>query len=305
LVYPEGGRDMPAVIVLHGASVGRQDAPLYRHLQEMLPPLGVAVLVYDRRGEGASGGTQDTHGFDELAQDGVAAFATLARDQRINAKRIGFWGLSQGGWLALLAAAQEPHAAFVIAASAPLVTADIQMNFAVANVLRVKGYGQADIDAAIRARTAVDDFARGRTDRATAAAAEASVADKPWYHLIFLKGNIDDPGWIRQISSDPVAALEQSRVPTLLLYGQRDPWVPVDVSLETLRRFSIRHPNVTTVVIDGADHMMMLGVDPVVQMDPKAAPSEAPNAPAYFSAVAAWLTQIALTHLTTRNAGAN
>jgi pimeloyl-ACP methyl ester carboxylesterase len=118
-------------------------------------------------------------------------------------------------------------------------------------------------------------------------------------HPVF---NIDDADWIRQISSDPVAALEQSRVPTLLLYGQRDPWVPVGVSLATLRPFSTRHPNVTTVVIDGADHMMMLGVDPAVQMDPKAAPSEAPNAPAYFSAIATWLAQRALTQVTPHKA---
>lgn len=36
-----------------------------------------------------------------LSDDGVAAFQMLAQKARIDPKRIGFWGLSQGRWLAL------------------------------------------------------------------------------------------------------------------------------------------------------------------------------------------------------------
>jgi dipeptidyl aminopeptidase/acylaminoacyl peptidase len=294
LVRPPIDRPVPVVIVLHGAAVGLRDAPLYRHLQEMLPALGIAVLVYDRRGSGTSEGTKGEHGFDELASDGVAAFAALARDRRIDAKRIGFWGLSQGGWLTLLAAAQQPRAAFAIAASAPIVTADVQMNFAVSNLLRVAGYSEADVAAAVHARTTVDDYARGRTDRATATAAEAVVAGKPWYKLIFLKGNIDDPAWPEQIASNPLTALDHSKVPTLMLYGQDDPWVPVAPSLDALRRTASRHPNVTVMLVERADHMMQVDVDPKIQMDMNHAPNEAPDSPAYFAALTSWLTRLGI-----------
>ena len=40
----------------------------------------------------------------------------------IDASRIGYWGLSQGGWLAASAAQRDPKAAFAISVSAPLVT---------------------------------------------------------------------------------------------------------------------------------------------------------------------------------------
>jgi hypothetical protein len=36
---------------------------------------------------------------------------------------------------------------------------------------------------------------------------------------------------------------------------------------------------------------MMLGVDPKDQVDPKFFPKEAPDAPAYFALLAAWLAQ--------------
>jgi len=41
--------------VLHRASSPSQDLPLYEHLKHILPALGVAVFVHDRRGSGASG----------------------------------------------------------------------------------------------------------------------------------------------------------------------------------------------------------------------------------------------------------
>lgn len=48
LVRPQADGPVPVAIVLHGATVGRGDARLYRHLQEMLPKLGIGVLTFDR-----------------------------------------------------------------------------------------------------------------------------------------------------------------------------------------------------------------------------------------------------------------
>ena len=45
------------------------------------------------------------------------------------------------------------------------------------------------------------------------------------------------------------------------------------------------------LVVAGADHAMMLGVDSKHQVDPKFFPKEAPDAPAYFALLGAWLVQ--------------
>ncbi|HEX2761070.1 MAG TPA: alpha/beta fold hydrolase, partial [Rhizomicrobium sp.] len=167
LHLPKGPGSFPAVIVLHSASSATRDLPLYRHLKDLLPAIGYAVFIYDRRGSGKSTGTRAGTDFDTLADDGVAALRMLAADKRIDARRIGFWGLSQGGWLSVLAASRAPQAAFAISISAPLTTPDVQMNFAVSNILQVRGFSSADISDAINTRTAVDDFMRDRKDRAT------------------------------------------------------------------------------------------------------------------------------------------
>jgi uncharacterized protein len=54
LCLPEHGDHLPAVVALHGASDATRNAAVYRHLREGLPAMGVAVLIYDRRGSGES-----------------------------------------------------------------------------------------------------------------------------------------------------------------------------------------------------------------------------------------------------------
>jgi uncharacterized protein len=189
LYLPANARNIPAVIVFHSASSATRDLALYSHLKQMLPPLGVAVFVYDRRGTGRSGGAGAHGDYEALADDGIAVQRMLARDPRLDAKRIGFWGLSQGGWLSLLAASRSRETAFVISVSAPMTTPEVQMNFAVANILRINGYSQADIDAALSAREAVNEAARGRLDRAAAQKRLDAVSERPWFHLIYLGRN--------------------------------------------------------------------------------------------------------------------
>ena len=82
-----------------------------------------------------------------------------------------------------------------------------------------------------------------------------------------------------------------SRVPTLIVFGQIDPWVPVASSLDALRARSAELPQVTVRVIDEADHGMMLDVPPAQQVDTRFAINVASNAPAYFALLGSWLQQ--------------
>jgi uncharacterized protein len=293
LYLPAASRSVPAVIAFHAASAPTRDLAVYRHLKQIGPALGLAVFVFDRRGSGKSGG-QPAHGdYEALADDGIAALHMLARDRRIDSKRIGFWGLSQGGWIALLAASRCPETAFAIAISAPMTTPDVQMIFAVSNILRIRGYSQADIDLAVAARKAVDDFERGKLDRVTAQKRLDAAAAKPWFDLIYMDRTFHDPdksGWAREIRHDPMEILRRVKVPTLIIYGADDPWVPARVSVERLGASAAEHPNIATVVIAGADHDMSVSTSLEAQVDPAHLTDQQPDAPEYFARLAAWLT---------------
>lgn len=302
LHVPKGPGPFPAVIVLHSASSATRDLPLYRHLKDLLPAMGYAVFIYDRRGSGKSGGKRAGTDFNTLADDGVAALRMLAADKRIDARRIGFWGLSQGGWLSVLAASRAPQTAFAISISAPLTTPDVQMNFAVGNILQVRGFSEEDIEAAIRTRTAVDDFMRGRKDRATVEKLLAEAAGKPWFRHSYISPMLADPAqsqWAKEIRLDPVATLKQVQCPLLILFGADDPWVPAKRSAELLAGMGGKKTNLTYAVIAGANHEMATKVAPKDELDPANATAFAPDSPAYFGILASWLSRMKQ-HPTTR-----
>lgn len=291
LYLADGRKAQSAMVVTHAAGFPLRDLPLYRHLKQMLPALGVAVFIYDRRGSGRSGGDLQTSDYTLLADDAIAAVRVLKADARIDSQRVGIWGLSQGGWLALLAASRSAEPAFIISVSAPLVSPDVQMMFRSTNVLRVNDYPQSDIEQMRRTRKAVDDYMRGSSDRATAQRLVDAAKTKPWFKSLYMSETVADRAtsrWRKEIEFDPLRAIESVKIPTLVIYGAADPVVPVAVSVERLRA---EYPKLDVAVIAGADHSMQVSVPPKVQMDPARIHEQAPEAAEYFAILASWLTR--------------
>ncbi len=257
----------------------------------MLPPLGIAVLAYDRRGSGKSGGDLKGSDYAMLADDAIAAVQMLKADARIDPERIGIWGLSQGGWLSLLAAARSSDVRFVVSISAPVVTPDVQMMFRSENAMRINGYPEAEIDQMRAARKAVDDYMRGTGDRAAAQALVDAIKTKPWFDLLYMGETVGDRAtsrWRKEIEYDPLPTLDEVEVPALVLFGANDPVVPVATSVARINARS--GPNLTVQVIAGADHHMATSMTPKAQMDPVQTKRVRPEAPDYFAILASWLT---------------
>lgn len=298
LYVPKKAKPIGAIVVTHGASSPLRTSPLYQHLIQIAPALGVAVLIYDRRGSGASSAAEKSENFDVLADDAIGAVDFLRRDSRIDPARVGVWGLSQGGWLAVLAAARSPHVAFAVSISAPIVTPDIQMMFLSTNSLAVFGYSAEDIAQMRKLRKAVDDYMRGTVDRAYAQSLIDQAKDKPWYKYLYMGTKLhsrEHNDWRAQIEMDPLKTLAMDRVPTLMIYGGEDPVVPVAPSVARVKKLQASHPQLRLAVIPGADHGMQLGVSPRDLLDPAKGDEEHPNAPAYFATLAAWLEGIGVT----------
>lgn len=294
LHYPESGRGLSAMVVVHGASSPSRDLALYRHLTRMLPPLGMAVFVYDRRGSGKSGGNLAASDYAMLADDAIAAMRMLRSDPRIDPAKIGFWGLSQGGWLSLLAASRADDAAFAVSVSAPMVRPDEQMVFASANIMRIHGFSETEVAEAVIMRRAVDGFLKGEVSRSEAERRLHAARDKPWFKLIYMSRELGDPKtsrWLREMRHDPLQNIASLKVPALVLYGAADPWVPVTLSMERLT--SVTGP-VTRAVVAGADHSMMLSASPLQQISPEYFDMKAPDAPEYFGRLTEWLAAQAL-----------
>ena len=110
LVLPKGEGPVPITVLVHGSE--DYSALDYYYDQRLLPAQGIGVFVYDKRGTGASAGeySQDFH---RLAADAVAAHRTAIEMAGDRVASSGYFGSSQGGWVAPLAA-QSSNPDFVI-----------------------------------------------------------------------------------------------------------------------------------------------------------------------------------------------
>ena len=297
LYLPEHAARVPAVIVFWGAQAPTRDYALYQQLATGLPAIGVAVLVFDRRGSGQSGGSNVHSTFQDLAGDGIAALRALQHDPRIDPKRIGFWGLSQGGWLAILAASETPDAAFAISCSAPLVTPADQMTFAVSNLFAVRGYGPAALKQALALRQMEADYNAGHAPRAPYEKAIRNASTQPWFNDAFVR-TVDelpkkapDTPWLDVMGYDPVKPLEAVHVPLLIFYGGADPWVPVAASIDRLKPIAARKPNISYYVIAHADHLLSFPKKQTMDWNESALKEQKPESTEYFLVMAGWLTR--------------
>ena len=294
---PERGVRLPAVVVLHDASIPSRHAALYRHLAEGLPAMGIAVLIYDRRGTGQSSGNRSSASLTTLADDGVAGQRALSKINRIDPNKIGFWGLSQGGWLAVLAAERSPNAAFAISVSAPLVSPEEQMQFATSNLMKVHGFSDSDIKQMLDTRGAWAGYLRGENSRAVAVAALQDAQTQPWFHLVYLPQPSDLPSE-KDISSgrsdkdyDPVSTTIKAHIPLLFLYGSDDPWVPVAKSVERLESLVRTVSNLDYAVIPDANHEMMSPLNDRMEINQDTIQNNAPQSATYFMLLGSWLSR--------------
>src|SRR5271154_2961225 len=144
LILPAGAQPHPAVVLFHGS--GPQERDLFT--ARWFAAQGVAALAYDKRGVGESTGNFRKVPFMDICDDGLAGIAYLKSRKEIDPKRIGVWGLSQGGWLGPLAALRSADVAFVIAVSGPGVSPGEQMIVYYANELRAQGLPEGEIQQA-------------------------------------------------------------------------------------------------------------------------------------------------------------
>lgn len=237
LLTPTTKGPHPAVVLLHGS--GQQDRNGYlsvmRFAADHFARHGIAALIYDKRGSGASGGNWTTATFDDLAADALYALTLLQKRQGINAKQIGMWGSSQAGWVLAKATSMSKEIAFIISVSAggSGYTVAQQELYNVATEMRAAGFSQSEIDEVIATRNLLFDFVRsGRGEQYDAAIrrAQQNAKIKDW--LTPPSSEIDrqkrDQWFLAlDIDFDPMPLWEQYEGPVLGLFGELDTSTPV------------------------------------------------------------------------------
>lgn len=154
LTYPKRKKNLPAVILVSGSGLQDRNEELFQHkpfevIADYLTRNGIAVFRYDDRGWG----TQDMELLNgntlDFADDAEAAFEFLKSHKRIDPKRIGFAGHSEGGVIAPIVAARNSDVAFVIMLAGTGVDGESVLIEQNREILGKMGASQEDIEAQI------------------------------------------------------------------------------------------------------------------------------------------------------------
>jgi len=266
LVLPKGAGLVPIVVLVHGSE--DFSARDFYALQRLLPAQGVGVFVYDKRGTGASAGkySQD---FSLLADDAVAAMREARRLAGARAGRIGFFGTSEGGWVAPIAAARAP-VDFAIVGYGLAVSVLEEDRSEVALEMRLKGHGPAEIAGALEIADAAESvFASNFTEGfARLDAVRAKYRAASWYkdvhgnftYMILPYGaaEIRQKGqafiWGTPWRYDPMPVLRRETAPELWILGADDLEAPSAATARRIEALGARGRPFTVAMFPGAEH---------------------------------------------------
>lgn len=257
LYTPPSKGPHPAIIFIHGS--GDDSREQYRFYANHLAKKGIAVLIYDKRGVGASGGSWKLSPFGALSDDALAGVHFLKNHPAIDAKRIGTWGGSEGAIIAPWIASRSSDIAFVIMQSATGVTFAQQNLYQNERRLRTITSSEEDIAQGLAIVKLQHHYARTGTGWQAYADARQAVQEKAWASSL---GDVLPPdhwwwNWYRtKMDYDPIQMLEKMHVPVLAVWGESDVLVPVLQSKVAIESAFARggNRNVTCHVFAGADH---------------------------------------------------
>jgi hypothetical protein len=227
LVRPDQPGD-PAVVLVHGGGVTREEGGFFTRLAAGLGEAGIASLRYDLRGHGESEGSQQDSPLTTHLNDIRAALAHLR--ESTGAARLSLLGASFGGGLVACYAAGRPDELTRVILFNPLL--DYKDRF-----IDQKTYWSDDH---------LDDQA------AQLLAEDGYLAHSPTFKLG--RGMLNEVFWIH-----PRRMLGEITAPTLIVHGTKDTFVPVRSSREALPLFKTEHQ---LVEIEGGQHGFAVHEDP-------------------------------------------
>ncbi|GAA1389408.1 alpha/beta hydrolase family protein [Catellatospora chokoriensis] len=211
----------PAIVLVHGSGAGPREE--LGQEAEVFARAGLVTLIYDKRADY----TKTHRDYSALADDAVAGVRAVAALPDVDPARTGLWGLSEGGWIAPLAASRSAEAKFLVTIGAPGLPPARTQAWNLINRITRAGVTPSTVDAIVG------------TGMGLAVATDG----------------------FPQAAYDPVPALRTIRQPVLALWGELDTQVPPRESAEVFRRELTASPSVTIRILPHGAHAGRITTD--------------------------------------------
>lgn len=280
LTLPQGDGPFPAAVLVSGSGPQNRNEELMGHkpflvIADHLTREGIAVLRYDDRGVGESGGEFGTATTGHFADDALAAVAWLKGREEVAADAIGLVGHSEGGVVAPMAANRSDDVSWVVLLAGTGLTGEEILYLQGRLIALANGATQDAVEANEAVQRKIFRAVKEEPDPAALEARLDRVLDEAIRELgpeeRVAAGIGDDPTrWkeaqIRSVTTpwfrffltyDPTRALEELDVPILALNGEKDLQVPPDQNLSAIEAALARggNPDYTVRALDGLNHL--------------------------------------------------
>ncbi len=258
LMTPAAQGRHPAVVFLHGSGPATREGA--RPYAEEFARLGLASLYFDKRGSGLSSGSWVTSSLDDLAQDALTAVQFLKMQEQIDPGRIGFWGVSQAGWVATLAGSQSADVAFMILICGGGASPRESELFSYGQAFERAGLSEQEKSEALEVLDIYFRYLATGEGRSELVARMEAARERRWYPLArldrILPSDETRPNWSWVATWDPAPHIARINCPILLMFGDRDTDHPTNAAVQRWQEGLTKAGNdrVTLMVFPGAGH---------------------------------------------------
>lgn len=266
LTTPDAKGPHPGVVLLHGSGSNGRDyefrgQKIFRVLADHLTRQGVAVLRYDMRGVGESGGSLGSARLEDLSEDAASALRYLKARSDTDASHVGLVAHSMGGMIAASIHNQFESTAFLALLAPPSVAGYEVLSKQSARFADAGGATAAEVDSIEQLSHRVFEILRSARDSAGAATQLKSLFEgrREQGDPLQLTVESNTSAWFRDfVRYDPRPDISQVDVPVLALFGEQDLGVPPHQNAGPMRTALAESPSKRTSVrvLDGLNHFL-------------------------------------------------
>ena len=249
LTIPAGDGPFPAMVLVSGSGQQNRDEELMNHrpfwvIADYCARHGVAVLRYDDRGVGGSGGEVENATSLDFSYDAEAAFDFLRNRKEINASRIGILGHSEGGIINFMVAARRPEVAFLVSLAGPAVNGIEVLKEQQKAILRASGMTEEAVQFSSNANAQLFDIIEASNDREEADTLLRQLVKGWGYNEELTEQTVEQmasPWMYYFLKYDPTEAIVKTNCPALLLNGSKDLQVLASQNLPAYEKIIAEH----------------------------------------------------------------
>jgi uncharacterized protein len=241
---------LPAIVLIAGSGPLDLDETvagiaILAQLANAFADAGFAVVRYDKRGIGQSGGRSESVTLHDYAEDALAAVRFLEKRKDIDKDRIFLVGHSEGAAVALLAARRSGRvrAAALIAgpgtSGADLILEQQQRAFEAAKIPESERAAKVELQKKVQA---------------------AVVSGKGWEEVPDeLRKRAESPWFASLLAFDPAKVVPRVDQPLFVIQGQLDTQVPPHHAgkLGALANARKKAPKTEVVIVPGINHLLV------------------------------------------------